>query len=105
MSSSNSNSIKKTFNPNINRLLFVCVGSTTIMLKFSLRFGVVVVVVFVATLGPEFVLGFALLESSLSQLVLVSALLGLYLVSSLGHVESAEVHLNSALVHLTIQTI
>ncbi|GJR15563.1 hypothetical protein Tco_0798215 [Tanacetum coccineum] len=62
-------------------------------------------IVFVATLGLEFVLGFAPLESSLSQLVLVSAPLGLHLVSALVHVESVVVHLESALVHLTIQTI
>ncbi|GJR92533.1 hypothetical protein Tco_0264707 [Tanacetum coccineum] len=53
----------------------------------------------------EFVHGFAPLESSLSQLVLVSAPLGLHLVSALVHVESIVVHLESALVHLAIQTI
>ncbi|GKF68425.1 hypothetical protein Tco_0198104, partial [Tanacetum coccineum] len=71
-----------------------------------------VVVVLVGALGPEFVLGFSPLESSLSQLVLVSAPLGLdlvsalgQLVSALGHFESALDHLESALVHLAIQTI
>ncbi|GKB63816.1 hypothetical protein Tco_0920002 [Tanacetum coccineum] len=64
-----------------------------------------VVVVLVAALSPEFVLGFAPLESSLSHLVLVSALLGLHLVSAWVHVESVVVHLESALVHLAIQTI
>ncbi|GJT81091.1 hypothetical protein Tco_1055433 [Tanacetum coccineum] len=64
-----------------------------------------VVVVLVAALAPESVLGFDPLESSLSQLVLVSAPLGLYLVSPLVHVESDMVHLESALVHLAIQTI
>ncbi|GJZ58479.1 hypothetical protein Tco_0613973 [Tanacetum coccineum] len=64
-----------------------------------------VVVVLVAALAPEFVLGFAPLESSLSQLVLPSATLGLHLVSILVHVESVLVHLESALVHLAIQTI
>ncbi|GKA12125.1 hypothetical protein Tco_0691671 [Tanacetum coccineum] len=67
--------------------------------------GLPVVVVLVAALGPEFVLGFAPLESSLSQLVLVSALLGLHLVSTLVHDESAVVYLVSTLVHLAIQTI
>ncbi|GKF85804.1 hypothetical protein Tco_0253631 [Tanacetum coccineum] len=64
-------------------------------------------VVLVAALGPEFIFGFAPLESSLSQLVLVSNPLGLHLVSALVlvHVESVVVHLESALVHLTIQTI
>nr|GEV29771.1 hypothetical protein [Tanacetum cinerariifolium] len=46
-----------------------------------------VVVVLVAALATEFVLGFALPESSLSQLVLVSAPLGLHLVSPLVHVD------------------
>ncbi|GKD12947.1 hypothetical protein Tco_1197354 [Tanacetum coccineum] len=64
-----------------------------------------IVVVLVGTLGPKFVLGFAPLESSLSQLVLVSASLGLHLVSAWVHVESAVVHLVSALIHLAIQTI
>ncbi|GKA88568.1 hypothetical protein Tco_0810332 [Tanacetum coccineum] len=64
-----------------------------------------VVVVLVAALGPEFVLGFAPLKSNLSQLVLVSAPLGLHLVSALVHLESAQVHHESALVHLAIQTI
>ncbi|GJZ35231.1 hypothetical protein Tco_0581048 [Tanacetum coccineum] len=62
-------------------------------------------VVLVVALGPEFVLGFSPLESSLSQLVLVSAPLGLHLVSALVHVESVVVHLESALVHLAIQII
>ncbi|GJX08474.1 hypothetical protein Tco_0196406 [Tanacetum coccineum] len=64
-----------------------------------------VVVVLVAALSPELVLVFAPLESSLSHLVLVSAPLGLYLVSAWVHVESVVVHLESALVHLAIQTI
>ncbi|GJR26427.1 hypothetical protein Tco_1102659 [Tanacetum coccineum] len=64
-----------------------------------------IVVVLVGTLGLEFVLGFAPLESSLSQLVLVSASLGLHLVSTWVHVESVVVHLVSALIHLAIQTI
>ncbi|GKE46446.1 hypothetical protein Tco_1477704, partial [Tanacetum coccineum] len=64
-----------------------------------------VVVVLVGALGPEFVLEFSPLESSLSQLVLVSALLGLHLVSAWVHDESIVVHLVSALVHLAIQTI
>ncbi|GKD28814.1 hypothetical protein Tco_1239592 [Tanacetum coccineum] len=59
-------------------------------------------VVLVAALGPKFVLGFALLESSLSPLVLMSAQLGLHLVSALVHVESVVVFLESALVHLAI---
>ncbi|GJV76188.1 hypothetical protein Tco_1507772 [Tanacetum coccineum] len=63
------------------------------------------VIVLVAALAPEFVFGFAPLESSLSQLVLVSASLGLHLVSAWVHDESAVVHLVSALVHLAIQTI
>nr|GEZ87937.1 hypothetical protein [Tanacetum cinerariifolium] len=63
------------------------------------------VVVLVAELGLEFVLGFAPVESTLSQLDLMSAPLGLYLVSPLVHVESDVVHLESALVHLVIQTI
>ncbi|GJV07667.1 hypothetical protein Tco_1345323 [Tanacetum coccineum] len=50
-----------------------------------------IVVVLVGTLGPKFVLGFAPLESSLSQLWV--------------HVESTVVHLVSALIHLAIQTI
>ncbi|GKC68440.1 hypothetical protein Tco_1101038 [Tanacetum coccineum] len=62
-------------------------------------------VVLVVALGPEFVLGSAPLESSLSQLVLVSSLLGLHRVSAMVHVESAVVHLETALVHLAIQTI
>ncbi|GKE12981.1 diacylglycerol kinase 5-like protein, partial [Tanacetum coccineum] len=52
-----------------------------------------VVVVLVAELGPEFVLGFAPVESTLSQLDLLSAPLGLHLVSPLVHVESVVVHL------------
>ncbi|GJX66192.1 hypothetical protein Tco_0300535 [Tanacetum coccineum] len=63
------------------------------------------VVVLVAELGPEFVFGFAPVESSLSQLDLLSAPLGLHLVSLLVHVEPDVVHLESALVHLAIQTI
>ncbi|GJY51962.1 hypothetical protein Tco_0442809 [Tanacetum coccineum] len=62
-------------------------------------------VVFVAALGPKFVLGFAPLESSLSQFVLVYAPLSLHFVSALVHDESVVVHLVSALVHLAIQTI
>ncbi|GKE11300.1 hypothetical protein Tco_1414851 [Tanacetum coccineum] len=58
----------------------------------SMQLGVVVLV---GAHGPEFVLGFALLESSLSQLVLVSAPLGLHLVSAWVHDESAMVHLMS----------
>ncbi|GJR32812.1 hypothetical protein Tco_1090003 [Tanacetum coccineum] len=46
-----------------------------------------VVVVLVAALAPEFVLGFALLESGLSQLDLHSAPLGLQLVSAQVYVE------------------
>ncbi|GKE27622.1 hypothetical protein Tco_1443006, partial [Tanacetum coccineum] len=71
-----------------------------------------VVVVLVAALAPEFVLGFAPLESGLSQLDHQSAPLGLQLVSAQVHVryvvvqlESYLVHLDSALVHLAIQTI
>ncbi|GJR73660.1 hypothetical protein Tco_0086025 [Tanacetum coccineum] len=63
------------------------------------------VVVLVAALAPEFVLGFSPLESSLSQLVLMSAPLGLHFVSALVLVESVVVHLEFALVHLAIQTI
>nr|GEU84128.1 hypothetical protein [Tanacetum cinerariifolium] len=58
------------------------------------------VVVFVAALAPEFVLGFALLESGLSQLDLQSAPLGLQLVSAQVFVESVVLQLESALVHL-----
>ncbi|GKA92497.1 hypothetical protein Tco_0814422 [Tanacetum coccineum] len=64
-----------------------------------------VVVVLVAALAPEFVLGFTPLESGQSQLDLQSALLGLQLVSAQVHVESVVVQLESALVHLAIQTI
>ncbi|GKA47950.1 hypothetical protein Tco_0740908, partial [Tanacetum coccineum] len=59
-------------------------------------------VVLVVALAPEFVLGFSPLKSSLSQLVLVSAPFGLHLVSSLVHVEYVVVHLEPALVHLAI---
>nr|GEX51485.1 hypothetical protein [Tanacetum cinerariifolium] len=55
-------------------------------------------VVLVSALGSEFVLLSAPLELSLSRLVLASALLGLDLLSALDHLESA-------LVHLAIQTI
>ncbi|GJZ63726.1 hypothetical protein Tco_0620147 [Tanacetum coccineum] len=78
-------------------------------LASSMQLGVVVLV---AELDPEFVLRFALLESSLSQLDLQSAPFGLQLVSAQIHVESfvlqlesALVHLESVLVHLAIQTI
>ncbi|GJZ04312.1 hypothetical protein Tco_0537587 [Tanacetum coccineum] len=54
-----------------------------------------VLVVLVSALGPEFVFVSAPLELSLSQLVLVSVL-G-QLVSTLGHLESALDHLESAL--------
>ncbi|GKE51870.1 hypothetical protein Tco_1487026, partial [Tanacetum coccineum] len=60
------------------------------------------IVVLVAALASAFVFGFAPLESSLSQLVLLSAPLGLHLVSVLVHVEYAVVHLESDLVHLAI---
>ncbi|GKB38613.1 retrovirus-related pol polyprotein from transposon TNT 1-94, partial [Tanacetum coccineum] len=70
------------------------------------------VVVLVAALAPEFVLGFDPLKSGLSQLDIQSAPLGLQLVSAQVHVESVVVqlesslvHLDSALVHLAIQTI
>ncbi|GKG29750.1 hypothetical protein Tco_0419648, partial [Tanacetum coccineum] len=56
-----------------------------------------VVVILVGALGPEFVLGFASLELSLSHLVLVSAPLGLHLVSAWVHDESVVVHLVSTL--------
>ncbi|GKA81051.1 hypothetical protein Tco_0787743 [Tanacetum coccineum] len=64
-----------------------------------------VVVVLVDAFGPELVFGFALVESSLSQLDLQSAPLGLQLVSAQVHVESVMVQLESALVHLAIKTI
>ncbi|GJU05553.1 glutamate receptor 2.9-like protein [Tanacetum coccineum] len=63
------------------------------------------VVFLVDALGPELVLGFAPVESGLSQLDLQSAALGLQLVSTQVHVESVVLQLESALVHLTIQII
>ncbi|GJX10251.1 hypothetical protein Tco_0200110 [Tanacetum coccineum] len=64
-----------------------------------------VVVVLVGALGLEFVLGFAPLESSISQLVLMFAPLGFHLVSAWVHDECIMVYLVFALVHLAIQTI
>ncbi|GKD97069.1 hypothetical protein Tco_1380966 [Tanacetum coccineum] len=57
------------------------------------------IVVLVTALASAFVFRFAPLESSLSQLVLLSAPLGLHLVSVLVHVESDVVHLESDLHH------
>nr|GEX17026.1 hypothetical protein [Tanacetum cinerariifolium] len=62
------------------------------------------VVVFVDARGPELVLEFAPVESGLSQLDLRSAL-GLQLMSAQVHVEFVVVLLESALVHLAIQTV
>ncbi|GKE15773.1 hypothetical protein Tco_1423350 [Tanacetum coccineum] len=63
------------------------------------------VVVLVDALGLELVLEFDPVESCLSQLDLQSTQLGLQLVSAQVHVESIVVQLESALVHLAIQTI
>nr|GEV76761.1 hypothetical protein [Tanacetum cinerariifolium] len=64
-----------------------------------------VVVLHVVVLGLRFVLVFALLDLSLSYLVLVCAPLGIHLVYALVHLGSALVHLEYALVHIAIQTI
>ncbi|GJZ01209.1 homeodomain-like protein [Tanacetum coccineum] len=63
-----------------------------------------VVVVLVAALSPELVLVFAPLESSLSHLVLVSAPLGLYLVSAWVHVESVVGEGNWLILPITLQS-
>ncbi|GKC21020.1 hypothetical protein Tco_1023170 [Tanacetum coccineum] len=63
------------------------------------------VVELVLALGPELVLEFAPVELGLSHLDLQSTPLGLQLVSAQVHVEFVVVQLESALVHLAIQTI
>ncbi|GKA53521.1 hypothetical protein Tco_0746836 [Tanacetum coccineum] len=70
-------------------------NSPVSLMKFSIQTSSIqlALVVLVTTLASVFVFGFAPLESSLSQLVLLSAPLGLHLVSTLVHVESVVVHL------------